>query len=465
MDILEKGLILFMKQLGLLRAFFLASRYKKYSPAKRLALQTERLRSLVGYARRNSPYFKDLYASLPDDYQLSDLPPTNKIEMMAHFDDWVTDRSIHLADINTFMQKLDNIGRSFNGSYLVFTTSGSTGNPAVVLYDKKASTVMSAVVGLRAIARKQDLKALMRRGFKAAGVFATGGFYLGNSSVRSRLLQMPWKRRSMMVTSVLNPLPQIVQELNAFQPAMLGGYPTALELLIDEQRAGRLHIKPALIVAGGEFLSDDLRKRLSEAFSCYVQTSYSCTEGGTVACECVHRHFHINDDWLLVEAVDKENRPVPDGVQSDKILLTNLSSYTQPFIRYEITDRIVLHHEPCPCGSTFPWLEIEGRTDDVLSFDVDGKTVRIIPLALYALLKENHAIRRFQLVAHASNQLELRLICKEGENREAVFTQASERLKAYLRDNGINKVEISLSQELPQPHPKSGKFKHIYRAD
>ena len=184
-----------------------------------------------------------------------------------------------------------------------------------------------------------------------------------------------------------------------------------------------------------------------------------------MACECVHRHFHINDDWLLVEAVDKENRPVPDGVQSDKLLLTNLSNYAQPFIRYEVTDRIILHHEPCLCGNPSPWLEIEGRTDDILPFDGDGKEVRIIPLALYALLKENHSIQRFQLVAHKSNQLELRLICKEGEDRAAVFAQASARLQSYLRENGVPHADISLSSELPKPHPKSGKFKHIYRED
>lgn len=33
-------------------------------------------------------------------------------------------------------------------------------------------------------------------------------------------------------------------------------------------------------MTGGEYLSDDLRERLADAFHCYVQTSYACTEGG-----------------------------------------------------------------------------------------------------------------------------------------------------------------------------------------
>lgn len=92
-----------------------------------------------------------------------------------------------------------------------------------------------------------------------------------------------------------------------------------------------------------------------------------------MACECRERHFHVNDDWLIVEPVDAEGKPVPDGVLSDKILLTNLFNYTQPFIRYEVTDRVIIHHEPCHCGNLSPWLELEGRTDDITTFVENGK--------------------------------------------------------------------------------------------
>lgn len=66
-------------------------------------------------------------------------------------------------------------------------------------------------------------------------------------------------------------------------------------------------------MTGGEYLSDSLRQRLSNTFGCYVQTSYSCTEGGTVACECRQKHLHINDDWLIIEPVDKDGQPVQDA--------------------------------------------------------------------------------------------------------------------------------------------------------
>jgi phenylacetate-coenzyme A ligase PaaK-like adenylate-forming protein len=78
----------------------------------------------------------------------------------------------------------------------------------------------------------------------------------------------------MDITSALLPISQIVDELNVFQPAMLGGYPTILEFLIDEQKCGRLRINPVIIMTGGEYLSNHLRERLSEVFQCYVQTKF-----------------------------------------------------------------------------------------------------------------------------------------------------------------------------------------------
>jgi phenylacetate-coenzyme A ligase PaaK-like adenylate-forming protein len=453
-----------MKDIGLLKIIKSVYRYNKLTYDKKQKLQKERLSILVKYAKGKSPYFEKLYSNIGDDFNLKELPLTNKVKMMENFDQWITDRSINLYEINKFTNNLDNIGRKFKGKYLVFTTSGSTGNPSVVLYDKTARNVMSAVSLFRSYARKEDLKEFIKRGGKSAGVYATGGFYLGNSTIRNKLLVMPWKKKQLMVTSVLNPLQQIVKELNKFQPAMLGGYPTALELLMEEQKRGSLKISPIIIMTGGEYLSDTLRMDLADTFKCYVQTGYSCTEGGMLACECKEKHFHINEDWIIIEAVDKDNNPVPEGTVSDKILLTNLANFTQPIIRFEITDRVILHKEQCSCGNTSPWLEVEGRTDEILEFLGNSEeSVKIAPLAFYALLKEVHEIKRFQLIQHQGNELELRIVCDERLDKVEVFKKAKDELGRFMSDNRVENIRVTLSDEIPQVHSKSGKFKHIYK--
>ena len=415
-------------------------------------IQQQRLKKLVRYARENSPYYKELYSGIGDDFSLSDLPATNKVEMMAHFDDFLTDRNITMNRINEFTQDLDNIGRMIDGKYLIFKTSGSTGNPAVVLYDKQNIDVSSAVATFRTFARKEDFKAFMKHGKKTAGVFADYGFYLACGMSRYLQLQMPQKKTKITV-DVNAPEEVIIKQLNDFMPSMLSGYPSNLALLADYDE---LKIQPDVIITGGELLTDEIRKKLIDRFGCYVQTHYSCTEAGEIACECSEGHLHINEDWVIVEPVDNNNNPVAFGVQSDKLLITNLSNYIQPFIRYELTDRIIVHNEPCKCGKSSLWLEIEGRTDDILKFENE---VSVAPMSLYKILEEVKSVKRFQLVQKAVNKLELRMIA---DNKEKAFKEAKEDLIAFFTSKGLSDIQITLSDSPPASNSVSGKFKHIY---
>lgn len=440
--------------MNLLKAMYLTHKAEKMSAEKRIELQQQRLNDLVAYAKANSPYYKELYKEIGETFSLTDLPATNKVALMENFDNWMTDRNVTKKKVDHFMSDLSNVGKKMDGKYLVYTTSGSTGNPCVVLYDEATINVASAIGVLRSFARRQDMKEFMRQGKKNAALFADGGFYLASGSVKYNLNKMPWKKNKMKTYDVRNKTQDIVDMLNEYQPTMIGSYPTALELLAYEQESGNLNVSPVIIMTGGENLSDEVRERLSKVFNCYVQTNYSCTEGGTVACECTEHHFHVNDDWVILEAVDENNQPVPFGTQSSKVLLTNLANKVCPLIRFEITDRIVMHNEPCACGNTRPWLTIEGRTDDILTFE---NNIKIAPLSLYAIIKEIHEIQRFQLIQVKRNELELRLIAND---KKKAFAEAKKAVNEYLLQNGVA-CEIYLSNKLPQVNAHSGKFKHI----
>lgn len=148
-------------------------------------------------------------------------------------------------------------------------------------------------------------------------------------------------------------------------------------------------------------------------------------------------------------------------MQADKILLTNLFNFSQPFIRYEVTDRVIFHNEPCACGNPSPWIELEGRNDDVITFTENGNEIRVPPLAVYATLKEVHGLKRFQLVVRTENHMELRLEATDGISKESAFAQADSALRIFFQQYGIHNVEITLSPDSPRRHPGSGKFKHI----
>ena len=293
----------------------------------------------------------------------------------------------------------------------------------------------------------------MKNGKRTAGVFANYGFYLACGMSRYLQLQMPRKKNK--ITIDVNALEkQIIKELNEFNPAMLSGYPSNLALLSS---FSDLNIKPNVVITGGELLTDEIRKKLIDKFHCYVQTHYSCTEVGEIACECSEKHLHINEDWVIVEPVDKDNKPIGYGTLSDKVLITNLSNYIQPFIRYELTDRIIVHNEKCKCGKSSCWLEIEGRTDDILEF---SRGVFIAPMSFYEILEEIKEVTRFQLIQKSYQKLELRLVSDE---KKVAFNKAKDKLQKFLNSKNITDVEIFLSDELPKANKVSGKYNHIYK--
>ena len=438
--------------MGLFEKMIKTYRGDQWSEEKIMSVQSKRFLALVKYAREKSPFYQKLYADIREDFSLTDLPPVSKPELMANFDNVLTDRNITMARIDEFTQDLDNIGRMIDDKYLIFKTSGSTGNPAVVLYDKQNVDVSSAIAAFRTFARKEDLKRFMNHGKKTAGVFADYGFYLACGMSRYLQLKMP-KQKTKITVDVNAPEADIIKQLNDLQPAMLSGYPSNLALLADFEE---LNIHPDVVITGGELLTDDIRRKLERKFGCYVQTHYSCTEGGEIACECEEKHLHINEDWVIVEPVDSGNDPVPYGEMSDKVLITNLSNYIQPFIRYELTDRVIVHNEKCRCGRTTRWLEIEGRTDDILEF---GNGVHIAPMSLYKVLEEVKEIRRFQLVQRSYNSVDLRLV---SDDPDAAFARAKQDLQSFFMSKGLT-VEIVLSDEPPKANEISGKFKHIYK--
>ena len=62
--------------------------------------QRARLQELVRHARTASPYYRSLYRNVPSGpVHLASLPVVYKRDLMAHFDDWVTDPDITIASL------------------------------------------------------------------------------------------------------------------------------------------------------------------------------------------------------------------------------------------------------------------------------------------------------------------------------------------------------------------------------
>lgn len=425
-----------------------------------------RLKYLVDYARKHSPYLKEKYASIPENYTLSDIPISTRVEMVGHFDEWVCDPQITAEGINQYLSDFENLFQPFLGKYSVLSTSGTTSAPLRVVRDARHNAVHGALMTHRYFHGPllKDVSDLDKPDLKQCAIIAPSG--INSSYLSFERLRRSYEARGIgdraLFLSTLMPVEQLVEQLNAFQPDIIGCYPSIIYTLAFEQKAGRLHIHPLMIGCSAEKLPEQNRRFISEAFGCPVNDNYCSTEGGEVAMLCPNGHMHINRDWVIVEPVDADNRPVPCGVQSDGILMTNLACLVQPVIRYRMSDRIILHDESCGCGLTTPWLEIEGRVEDTLIFDKDNEQVRIPGLLFELFTDDIPGIDHCQVIQRAPDAIELRVSTMTGYDHAVAVKTAIEQIQRLLAQNKLEHVRIT-PVDLPLARTKSGKFRSAFK--
>ena len=430
--------------------------------------QVERLNDLVAFARAHSRFYAEKYRGLPE--TISDarqLPPVTKLELMEHFDDVITDPAVRKADIQKHVADLDNLGRPYLGKYMVWTTSGTTGTPGIFLEDKNWDTVITAVNVLRIGGEWYNwdvIKGMMAAGGNSASIFAGNGHFFGVTMLERQRQSNRSRAKRIQLIPVTLPINEIVQRLNAFQPAMFAGYASALGLLAQEQLEGRLDIHPSIVISSAEPLSDENRALIQQAFGVPPRNNYGCSEGGVMGYECKQGHMHLNADWVIFEPVNAAYQPIPAGQLSDRTLITNLANRVMPIIRYELGDRVSLAAEPCSCGITLPVVNVEGRTDEVLRFVAgEGQVVPVLPLALWSVIKETPGVLRFQAIQTASDKIKIRLESKQAADDVPTWERVYANASAYFASQDLGNVEIIRAPEAPMRDPKSGKFRNVWK--
>jgi len=413
--------------------------------------QRARLAALVAYARAHSPYYRHLYqeAGVPMGVdKLAGLPVTGKSELMAAFDDWVTDPAITLAQARAFAEDPKTIGRPFLGRYTLSTTSGTTGRHGIFLQDARATSVAGAMMArmLGGWLTVRDVAKIVAGRGRMALVVPDGGHFA--STVAAARLR---DRSRVAAFSVHQPLEELVEALNAFQPTVLAPYASVGALLAGQVEIGRLRIDPALVILTAEGLPAAEYGRVSRAFGGKVRTSYAANECPFLSYGCTAGWMHVNADWAIVEPVDEQYRPVSPGEPSHTVLLTNLANQVQPILRYDLGDSVAVRPDPCPCGNPGPALRVAGRAADLLTFPgADGKPVTLAPLPLATLLEAVPGLELFQIVQAGPTTLRLRLLPAPGRDPEDLWRITEARLSELLARHRLGHVRIERATERPQ---------------
>jgi phenylacetate-coenzyme A ligase PaaK-like adenylate-forming protein len=347
--------------------------------------------------------------------------------MMERFDDIVTDRRLRRDELLAHVERLRGDER-YLGRYRAMTTSGSSGRKGLFVYDEAGWAwvgglflYFGTIAGTRP--RLPRLRMAILGGGSPAHMSRRGGLTLDVGL--HRILSLP----------VTLPMARLVDALNGFRPDYLNVYPSMAVLLAEEQNAGRLRLELQGMSTSSELRTPEMTARIAEAFGVQPFDIYATTEG-LWGSDCEHHDgLHLYEDGVIVENVDADGAPVPDGEPGARLLVTNLVNPVQPLIRLEIPDAMTLASEPCPCGRTLRRVaRIEGRTDDVMWLG----GVAVHPMQFSVVARDPDVVE-FQVVQRGAGVVVFVVAsCASPALEERIRASLAERLAALgVRDAGI----------------------------
>ena len=388
------------------------------------ALQLRKLNTLLDHAWREVPFLQQFWGDhgaprgpLSHVSELVRYPVLTKDVVKAHYDGMVS--------------------TSWRGRTLSKTTGGSTGVPFKLEYTMDSYAARTA---------------LMWRGYRWAQAdlgrrtLYLWGVPLGASKKtmqREAMFHRLYNRR--MVNSFelrVDNAAEYIKAINGFQPKTLVGYVAPLVVLAEWIiRTGAKVHRPTAVITGAEALNEAQRLLIETAFGAPAFNTYGSREVGLIGAECAEKTgLHVSIDHMVVETVDDEGHSVSG--RPGHVLITDLSNFGMPFVRYRIGDAATFSNVTCPCGRHLPLFSaVHGRTLDLIRTR-DG---RILPGEFFPhLLKDFAFVQQYQVVQHNLDHLEVKLVPAPGQPLDAgPYNEA--QLMALLRQALGEHMRISVS--------------------
>ena len=300
-------------------------------------LQKKKLEKLLLYAYEHSPYYRRVFEAegiFRENIRTTPLekfPVLDKEILMEHFDELVTDRSLKQKELLKFDENAEADGEIYLGRYHVVHSSGSTGTPRYFVYDNEAWEQM--LIGIiRGALWGMSISSILRllaEKPKILYIAATDGRYGGAMAVGDGIRGVHAEQRFLDINTPLAKWSEMVRE---FRPNIIIGYPSAVKILAEltERDKMPLHIKR--VISCGEPLSAGLRKFLENAFHAEVINFYGASESLALGVEQrADEGMILFDDLNVIEVIEGD------------LYVTCLYNFTQPLIRYHISDKLVLH--------------------------------------------------------------------------------------------------------------------------
>ena len=278
-------------------------------------------------------------------------------------------------------------------------SSGTTGKPIVVGYTRSDLEVWMEVVK-RAFAScglTRDDVIQVSYGY---GLFTGGlGAHYGAEALGATVVP----------TSGGNTQRQIML-MRDFGTTAVCCTPSYFNFMIEQALAQGIDMRDLPIKAGifgAEPWTEEMRKRIEAASGIKAYDIYGLSEiiGPGVAIECgCQQGMHVFEDHFYPEIINPETGEVlPDG-ETGELVLTTLSKYAMPMIRYRTRDITKIIAEPCECGRTIRRIaRISSRSDDM--FIIRG--VNVFPSQIEtAILSVDGTMPHYNIILYTENGLD-----------------------------------------------------------
>jgi phenylacetate-CoA ligase len=411
-------------------------RSSSWSRDKLEDFQSRRLRALFRHALKNVPFYRDLYAR----HGLS-ADNVRGVEDLER---------IPLA-LRAEMQELPASGLVAQGvdpdSLVVHRTSGSTG----YLFRTYRSRFEDRL--LQGLRLKLEFELGLRLTDLRVAVTVHGHPSRGEKPDAHFYNRLGWLRRP--TVDCLLPAKEILDRVAELRPDVLTGYPDALSWIggeaTEEHRRG---IRPRLIFTGGETLTPDMRRQISDCFAAPVYDFYGMHEFNLLAAQCPQTGlYHVAEDSAIVEVL-KDGKPAACG-ETGEVVATALHSFAMPFIRYWTGDLATRGPRRCPCGAPCATLEgIRGRVIDRFTLP-DGTKLHPYHL-LDPLVKQAPWLRRYQIVQPSVDRVVVKIVPLPGRTPGHDDLQ---RLRAGLQRPLGSEVSLIFEMVSELPPAGNGKFR------
>lgn len=335
-------------------------------------------------------------------------------------------------------------GRTFEES-----TSGSTGFPVTVLRTAMTALMTEALTVYEHLLHNRDLSG--KHAFLK--FFEDPEFASGADGVRQATWGPPLNRLyesgPSIAMSVETSVTQQADFLLREEPQYVLSYPSNLAALALHFRERSLRLKGLVELRTlGETLSPAVRELCNDVFGVRIVDMYSCTELGYMAMQCPDGdHYHATMEGALVEVLDDDDRPCEVG-QAGRVVVTALSNFSMPLIRYDIGDRAVQGTHG-GCGRPQPVIEtVLGRSRDMLQLPSGRRVWPRLRLHLFAP-ESGAAIEQVQVVQKSLSLIQVRLRLATATTLEPYQEEVLRELVQDALQHPFD-IEFALVPEIPK---------------